>query len=73
MICLQWMKCIPVATLLLFATSSSCNKDGEVGDTGKIGKLPEGKELYRPEDFPDKTGGQMITTILITGWLIPII
>lgn len=35
----------------MLAACSSCSKDGDDTDTGKIGKLPEGKELYRPEDF----------------------
>ena len=45
------LKCIPVAALLLFAACSSCSKDSEEGGSGETGKLPEGKELYRPEEF----------------------
>lgn len=46
-----YLKCIPVAALLLFAACSSCSKDSKEGGSGETGKLPEGKELYRPEEF----------------------
>lgn len=48
---IKYFKYIPVAAFILLAACSSCSKDGDDTDTGKIGKLPEGKELYRPEDF----------------------
>lgn len=48
---IKYLKYIPVAAFLLLAACSSCTKDDDGSDTGKTGKLPEGKELYRPEEF----------------------
>lgn len=48
------MKCIPVAASFLFAACSLCSKDGDDGGSGKTTKLPDGKELYRPEEFSEQ-------------------
>lgn len=53
MIMKTFLKCIPMAAMLFMAACSSCSKDndGKEGGTNTTGQLPDGKELYRPEEF----------------------
>lgn len=46
----NYIRCLPLLTLLL-ATCSSNSVEGQKADENEKGKLPEGKALYRPEEF----------------------
>ena len=47
----KYIKYVPVVTMLLFCACSCSKSEGSEDSGVSEGKLPEGKSLYRPEEF----------------------